>query len=218
MTSMQIQTSIVYDTFMQELYKITGKEEYLTQLRRVIPFLQEIPDPIYFRLDNSEFYLPDNGIAKERSMLEEQIGHHIMIYKRDVFNLAIPVDRHLCANIKGAELLPEQLELLQTFEIRNTEIGVSFVAYQNPLVLIDPQTSALQQFYRERISIKIIYHRLFAVFRILFNKRSRYFSDTFVIATSMTVTSSLKNSTSTPGTTVFSFLGWRRFKSHISIH
>lgn len=138
---------------MQEVLKPINTKEYMHELRQAISFLQDIPDQIYFQLDTSEFYLPVGEVAKSRKKLEDKIGHFIMTYKSDVFNLTIPIERHLCANIKGAELLPEQLELLRSFEISNTEIGVSFVVYQNPLVLIDPQTSALQQFYEERVLV-----------------------------------------------------------------
>jgi hypothetical protein len=132
---------------MIERYRGIESHEYLTQLRAAISFLQQIPDQIYFHLDTSEFYLPENRIAEGRSSLEKELGQYIMTYRRSIFNLSIPVERHLCANIKGADLLPEQLGLLQEYEESFTESGVSFVAYQNPLELISPATSALQEFY-----------------------------------------------------------------------
>ena len=135
---------------MQETLTPLDRAEYLSQLREVIPFLQEIPDDVYFFLDTSEFYLPLNEIAEARVILESQLGHFIMTYKRDVFNLEIPVERHLCANIKGAALLSGQLDMLQEYESEYAEHNVSFVAYQNPLELISPRDSVLQQFYEDR--------------------------------------------------------------------
>jgi hypothetical protein len=135
---------------MVERYRGFESVEYLTELRVAIPFLQQIPDQIYFHLDTSEFYLPENGVAEGRNSLEEELGQYIMTYRRNIFNLSIPVERHLCANIKGAELSPEQLGLLQEYEESFTGSGVSFVAYHNPLELISPETSALQKFYEER--------------------------------------------------------------------
>lgn len=135
---------------MQEVLKSIDKTEYLLELRRAISFLQDIPDEIYFQLDSSEFYLPVGEVAQSRKELEDQIGHFVMTYKRDVFNLTIPVERHLCANVKGANLTEQELSLLLNFENRHAENNVSFVAYQKPLEIISPHQSNLYKLFEER--------------------------------------------------------------------
>lgn len=135
---------------MQEVLKPINTEEHLHELRRAISFLQDIPDQIYFQLDTSEFYLPVGEVAQSRKELEGQIGHFVMTYKRDVFNLTIPVERHLCANVKGASLTAKELALVLNFENRQLKNNVSFVAYQNPLEIISPQQSDLYKLFEER--------------------------------------------------------------------
>ncbi len=135
---------------MHEVIKPADTVQYLYQLREAIPFLRGIPDKIYFGLDTFEFYLPVGEIAQTRHSLEETIGSFVMTYNRDVFNLEIPAARHLCANLKGAELTTEQFALLRQYEGMYVENRVSFVVYQKPLVLTPPQNSALELFYREK--------------------------------------------------------------------
>jgi len=123
------------------------KKIRLQTVRQSIPFLNLIPDPIYFSLYPSGFYLPTERVASIRGKLERELNHFIMTYRRDVFNLAVLVRQHLCANVKGAELTNEQLQILQEQRLKE---NVSFVAYQNPLVLIDPNESELSGYYRYR--------------------------------------------------------------------
>ena len=134
---------------MQERYHVPEERLQMQALRSAIPFLKQIPDSVFFSLDPSEFYLPIGEVANSRAILEETLQHHIMTYRRDVFTLSIPVNRHLCANIKGAHLTEAQLLLLQQEEKRLKDNRVSFVAYQNPLELIDPYESDLALYYRE---------------------------------------------------------------------
>lgn len=124
--------------------------KFLIELRRSIPFLQQIPDKSYFNLDISEFRLLSDEITKAREELEEGLGCHVMVYNRDVFNLEIPVEKHLCANIAGAQLTKKQLQLLQYYEEQNAEEKVSFVAYRKPLELTDPYQSELSKYYKEK--------------------------------------------------------------------
>lgn len=135
---------------MQDVLRPMDTKVYLLELRRSISFLQDIPDKIYFQLDSSEFYLPAGEVAQSRKELEEKLGHFIMTYKRDVFKLTTPVERHLCANVRGANLSKQELALLLNFENRHVENNVSFVAYQNPLEIISPQQSDLSKLFEVR--------------------------------------------------------------------
>ena len=135
---------------MKESGSTITEDKFLSDLRENVAFLKEIPDDIYFKLDPSELYLPDDDIAKLRSELETRLGHYIMTYNADVFNLTIPIERHLCANLKEVVLTGEQLKILQDYERRVKEKGVTFVAYQKPLKLISPEQSQLFAFYKER--------------------------------------------------------------------
>lgn len=138
---------------MSERTKHDYENQRLLELREAIPFLKEIPDEVYFRLATSEFYLPTGETARVRSDLEQQLGHYIMTYNADVLDLSVPVERHLCANVKGAELTVDQLELLNEYESRVRSRGISLVVYQRPLELIQPEDSELAQLYRERATI-----------------------------------------------------------------
>lgn len=129
------------------------ENEFLSELREAIPFLKQIPDEIYFRLDAGELRLPVGEIAQIRTELEKMLGHYVMTYNADVFNIDVPLERHLCANIKEAKLTEEQLVRLQDYEKKAKDKGVSLVAYQNPLEVISPQESKLFFLYKEKALI-----------------------------------------------------------------
>lgn len=124
----------------------------LARMRIAIPFLRQIPDDIYFTLDTSEFFFPTLVVAKVRAELEEALHKNITTYKSDVFNLLVPVERHLCSNIKPARLTKEQFTFLYEKEqlLRELGINVSFSAYEQPIELIDPRSSTLNTYYKAR--------------------------------------------------------------------
>ena len=126
------------------------ERELLILLRNRIPFLSQIPDGIFFNLDTSEFYLPDDEISAARADLEQKLNHYVMTYKLGILNLDIPVERHLCANLRPAQLTEDQLMVLRDFEEKYGSRRVSFVVYQNPLVLIDPFESDMHKLYVKR--------------------------------------------------------------------
>lgn len=132
---------------MKERRGAVVENEFLFELREAIPFLKQIPDDIYFRLDASEFHLPVGQAACVRNELETRLGHYIMTYNAEVFNLEFPIKRHLCANVKGAKLTDEQLMMLCDYERKVRDKGVSLVAYQKPLKLISPEDSELAKLY-----------------------------------------------------------------------
>lgn len=123
----------------------------LVQFREEIPFLKQIPDDIYFKLDTSEFYFPDSLISRARKDLEQELNCFVMTYNKEVFNLEIPINAHLCANLNGADLMPDQLRILNSYEVYYRETHpVSFVAYAKPLELIDPQESPIHKLYEKQ--------------------------------------------------------------------
>lgn len=122
----------------------------LQQFREAIPFLNQIPDNIYFNLDPYGFYFPRGQIAQAREDLEKRLNHYVMTYDRDVFNLKSPLEEHLCAVLAGAPLTDNQLQTLFAFEKKFRTQRVSFVAYQKPLEIIDPYQSWLYPIYLEK--------------------------------------------------------------------
>ncbi len=109
-------------------------ERILQELRKVVPFLNLIPDQLYFELDPSEFHLPTGVVALLRKELEEKLGQYVMTYDRLVFCEDIPIEKHLCANLQGAILTGEQRQILDEYEQKVRKNNVSFVVYQKPLL------------------------------------------------------------------------------------
>ncbi len=120
----------------------------LENYRERIPWFQQILDEIYLKLDPSEFYFPDDGVEKTRRQLERLLGMFVMTYNASISSLDIPVYAHLCANVKGADLSPEQVSVLQTHEGEVKSRGVSFVVYQRPLEIINPNNSPIASLYK----------------------------------------------------------------------
>src|SRR5438067_2423664 len=123
------------------------KREELDRFRSAIPFLQNVPDEVYYSLDTSEFHLPGGEISSAREELEAALGFYVMTYNRLVFNLHKPLEAHLCVHVQGAELDKEQLGLLEQYEGQTSVRNVSLVVYQRPLILINPIDSPLATVY-----------------------------------------------------------------------
>lgn len=113
----------------------------LIQARVAVPFLADIPDDIYFNLDHRELFIPEGIVAEARRQLEDALNEHVMTYQRGVFLKNIPIERHLCARLAGAELDDEQKRILNEYEDRFRERGVSFVVYKKPLMVIPMEES-----------------------------------------------------------------------------
>lgn len=126
------------------------EEDLLQMFRAKIPFLNLIPESIHRNLGTSEFYLPDNSINQIRENLEDALGHYVMTYKRNMFDLSIRHEQHLCGNIKGAILSDYQKRMLQEYEDISINYGVSFVVYQKPLEIIKVKESELYTYYQQR--------------------------------------------------------------------
>src|SRR5215212_7935630 len=94
-----------------------------------IPLFGYIDKNVFQELDFSGFVLPFGTIEALRAELEAKLSHFVVSYKAEVCNLEIPLEAHLCARIKGAELTLEQLKLLRTYEKRSKPRGVTFVVY-----------------------------------------------------------------------------------------
>lgn len=113
----------------------------LIKVREAVPFLREIPDDVYLGLDPGEWHIPQGAIADARSQLEEALNEHVMTYRRDLFLKDIPIERHLCARLAGAELDEARKKVLEEYENRFRDAGVSFVVYKKPVTVIPVEDS-----------------------------------------------------------------------------
>lgn len=87
----------------------------------------------------------------KREELEKKMGiNNIMMYNKAVFNLQIPLQKHLCANLAPAELTDEQWAILQEYEKMFESKNISFVAYKKPLTIINPKESAIYSLYKSK--------------------------------------------------------------------
>lgn len=114
-----------------------------------IPLFSDLPKKIFTSLDLSHFYLPSETVADLRRALEELLGHYVVTYKANVFRLDIPVETHLCGLVKGANLTPDQQDLLKKYEKMLRPLGVTLVVFKKPLVLISIEQSAVYKKYKE---------------------------------------------------------------------
>ena len=131
---------------MKQIYQWTDIQ-LLTKMRQVIPFLNLIPDDIYFTLDSSSFLLPQQAIITARNELEKTINGYVMTYKRNTFILTTPVSVDLCAILKGAQLNTYQIQLLNKSEEKYKTHNISFVVYQKPLQFVSYKESLLYAYY-----------------------------------------------------------------------
>ncbi len=113
----------------------------LIQARKAIPFLADIPDDVYLGLDPGEWHVPHGEVAEARVALEAALNEHVMTYRRGVFLKNVPLERHLCARLEGARLDAAKQALLDEYEDRFREAGVSFVVYKKPLTIIPVEDS-----------------------------------------------------------------------------
>jgi len=113
----------------------------LIQARAAVPFLADIPDDIYFALDHRELFIPQGIVADARRQLEEALDEHVMTYQRGVFLKNVPIERHLCARLAGAQLDEDQQKVLADYEERFRDAGVSFVVYKKPVSVIPVEES-----------------------------------------------------------------------------
>lgn len=118
-----------------------------TLLRIKVTFLKLLPEIIYNRLDFSEFVIPSEEIQSIRQEIEQRLNHYVMTYNAHIFNIDIPIERHLCANIKGAKLTKEQLKILNLYEKITIPEGIRLVVYQKPLKFIQPKESEIFKRY-----------------------------------------------------------------------
>ncbi|SRR5260221_506416 len=134
----------------QDENEIKNPKEFLIRLREKVPFLQQIPDERYLSLDIKEFRIPTGDLVNARQDLENKLNQYVMTYNKDIFRLDIPVAEHLCANIVGAKLTEDELQILQDYEEKYMGERVSFVAYKKPLELTDPSKSDLSKLYETK--------------------------------------------------------------------
>ena len=126
-------------------------KQILEKFRQRIPFLKQIPDEIFFKLDHSSFHLPEKNVNELRMELEEILDHHVMAYKSNVLKLSDSMEKHLCAHLKPAKLSEKQLKTMRNYERMVKPRGVSFCVYQKPLTLIDPYESDIFKFHSNQL-------------------------------------------------------------------
>lgn len=119
------------------------------KFRKEIPLFADMPENVFNVLDLSHFRLPRGQVGAWRSELERDLGHYLVSYRANVCNIEIPLETHLCALVKGADLIPSQVKQLNDYEARSKRFGVTYVVYQKPIEYIDPQTSAIAELYRQ---------------------------------------------------------------------
>jgi|SRR3989344_2364568 len=120
------------------------------KFKQLIPLFTDLGESIYQNLDLSGFFLPLDEVGKLRQELENRLGHYVVSYKSDIFNLKVKAEEHLCAIVKGAKLNTKQLEVLKKYESMAALLGVTFVVYQKPLKLREIKDSALYKEYLKR--------------------------------------------------------------------
>jgi len=109
------------------------RTEALEHFRSVYPFLQELPDPVYFSLDPSDWYEPQGIIERLSMELAAKLNAHILIAHR--FADHIPWHRQLETNVATATLPEPQRALLAEYNDSFADLGIHFVAYTKPLKL-----------------------------------------------------------------------------------
>ncbi len=126
------------------------KSNISERLKQKIPLFTNIDRGLYSILDLSGFIIPEGIIELYRSELEAKLGHYVVSYDAEICNLEVPLEAHLCARVKDADLNPEQKKVLKSYENLSKPLGVTFVVYQNPIEYIDPYKSAIYSLYQEK--------------------------------------------------------------------
>lgn len=122
-------------------------------IRKTTPFFQYIPTRILLNLSLHELCIPQGEVARLRMELEQELNHFVVSYDRDVFLKYTLLQKHICANFRGAQLRDEQIKTLQTYEQKVQKYKVSFVIYQKPLEIIDPQSSPMAEFFHSGAAV-----------------------------------------------------------------
>lgn len=115
-----------------------------------IRLFYDLPQKILEALDFSGFKYPDLNTNLLRQSLEQKLNHYVVSYKAGVCNLNTPLESHLCARVKGADLNTDQLKLLNIYEAISKKQNVTFVVYQKPIQYINPDKSAIADLYRKK--------------------------------------------------------------------
>jgi len=114
-----------------------------------ISIFSKLPNNFLNELDFSGFEFPENNIETLRLNLEQKLNHYVVTYKADICNLDTSLESHLCARIKGADLKPKELNLLNIYEAISKKQNVTFVVYQKPIEYINPYESAIASMYKK---------------------------------------------------------------------
>lgn len=120
----------------------------LALFRQQIPFLQEIPKGIYFQLSTREWVYPSKSLQQFITELSDLLDHYVMPYKAKTFDLSMPLEKHLCATIRGASLSSRQRLLLEAYEQKAKQFQVTLSIYQKPLQLIDGEDTSIARYIK----------------------------------------------------------------------
>ncbi len=115
-----------------------------------VNLFKDLPPVILSALDMTGFHLPSTFEQTEFESLEKKLGCYIVPYKGEVFNTDVPIQTHLCAILKGADLTPFKLAIFLDAEKETKKRGITLVAYQKPFILIDYQTSEVYKYYSQK--------------------------------------------------------------------
>ena len=107
----------------------------LASFRKRFPFLKSLPDDLYLSLDPSDWYESFGAIEQARQELEELLPCYVMTYRKQAQKY-IPLEKHLHSRIAGANLSDEQWGVLIANTRRFLSMGIRFVPYAKPLMII----------------------------------------------------------------------------------
>lgn len=135
--------------YKMEHPRLLDERQILTEARIRIPFLRDIPDQMYWRLDPRDWVLPDKSIDKLRLELEEITGQNVMTYTYESSHWNRSVSEHLCGIIAPAALSEYQTAELMRIEGLIVPRNVSLSVYKKPIEIILPEKSWLGQFFKD---------------------------------------------------------------------
>lgn len=121
--------------------------DFSSDLKKKTKLFKVMNKKIYKSLDLSGFIVP-NGIVKQwQEQLEDILGHYVVCYDSRICNLDIPLEAHLCAIVKGADLTEKQKEILNYYEQISKKQNITFVVYNNPLTYINRFQTEIYKLY-----------------------------------------------------------------------
>jgi hypothetical protein len=100
----------------------------LSEMRTLLPILNEIDETSLSRLDSSEWFRPSAAQARHLEVAADRMGVYVMAYRA---NCRTGVGTGLCNLIAAAELDAAKLDEIASLE--NAYPGAAIVAYERPI-------------------------------------------------------------------------------------